>query len=521
MSNSDEPRLTEFRFNALTDAWLPLIQESGATLWASPVEVLCEEKDGADLDYPRDDFRFYARLLLSALVQALFPAKTKGELKQRLNTPMNRTVVEARLRPVLRDFDLFGPKPFLQIAPQRADQAKEGGAAPFVFGEADLYQPRVRVEAISIPVAVVTLFIEHTYAGGAGRGYGAGPAGQPGAMTLVDPGSVRRAAWANTLTLDAVKLKYADDEDRPWSNAKRPARPRASIGLLGGLFFQPRAVWLIPAGEGRCSFTGQTSTLVRISPLLPKSELTKKPSKGEDVWQHPCAPLAVNSQGIGAIRLNAERPAWTGLAQLLDPLSKSKTRSKHPLEGPAPVLIQWKTLGFRGKRPRLLVLDFERDKANVKRRFFEAFPLTDDLLRKPDAVDRLRMLVSDAQEVEHALMRALVHAHDSRRLGGLALADARTSFWTASERPFLAWLAAVVAIDDGNGNWELANNKQGQMLNALRTTALSIFDAHAALSEFDPRKQERIARARRRLRRALWSSRTESVANSGHLEVTA
>ena len=67
-------------FNALTDAWLPLLQGDGTTLWASPVEVLSGEKDGVDLDYPRDDFRVYARLLLSALVQALLPAKTKEEL---------------------------------------------------------------------------------------------------------------------------------------------------------------------------------------------------------------------------------------------------------------------------------------------------------------------------------------------------------------------------------------------------------------------------------------------------------
>ena len=516
-----EPRATELRFNALTDAWLPLIQESGATLWASPVEVLCGEKDGVDLDYPRDDFRVYARLLLSTLVQALFPAKTKSELKQRLETPMDRAHMEVRIRPVLADFDLFGPTPFLQTTRTEAERAKKGGAAPFVFGEEDLYQPRVRVDAVSIPVALLTLFIEQTYAGGAGRGYGAGPGGQPGAFTLVDPGTVRRGAWANTLVLDTVKLKYAADGERPWSNAKRAARPRASIGIVGGLFFQPRSIWLIPAGKGRCSFTGQDATLVRLSTFQPKSKLTKKPTKGEDTWQHPCAPLAVNSQGIGAIRLNAERPAWTGLAQLLDPRSKSKARSKHPLEGPAPVLTQWKTLGYKTTRARLLVLDFDRDKASVKQRFFEAFPLTIDLLQNPDAVDRLRLLVSDAQRTESALVKALTRAHGRSKLGGLALADARSSFWAASERPFLTWLAATVALDEGNDEWERVNREQGEMLKALRGTALSIFDAHAALSEFDPRKQELVAKARRWLHRALWPRTTESVANREAIEVNA
>src|SRR5687767_11530543 len=102
------------QFNALTHAWLPLLQENGSTVWASPVEVLCGETDGIDLDYPRDDFRVYARLLLSALVQALLPAKNKEELKARLATSLDRREVEAKIAPFLSDFDLFGPTPFLQ-----------------------------------------------------------------------------------------------------------------------------------------------------------------------------------------------------------------------------------------------------------------------------------------------------------------------------------------------------------------------------------------------------------------------
>jgi CRISPR type I-E-associated protein CasA/Cse1 len=492
------------RFNALTDAWLPLLDEHGTTTWASPVEVLCGERDGVDLDYPRDDFRVYARLLLSALVQALFPAKNKAELKQRLDAPLARPDVEVRIKPVLGEFDLFGPTPFLQVTPPEKPLKEEGGAARFAFVKEDLFQPRVRVEAVSVPIALVAMFAEQTYAGGAGRGYGAGPGGQPGVFTLIDPGSVRRAAWANTLATEMVERRYTADEAHAWSNAKRPARPRASFGIVGGLFFQPRSIWLIPAGEGTCSFTGVSSNLVRLSPLLPKSELAKKSAKGDDVWPHPCAPLAVNSQGIGPIRLNAERPMWTGLAHVLRPLSKDKKKD-HRLEGPAFVLTQWKDLATRTKSPDLIVLDFDRDKANVKRRFFESFPLTRDLLEKKEVVEQLGGLVDDAQGVERALHHALASAHDSLKRGGLALADARTSFWSESEAPFRAWLGAVVEADDGSdAGEEKVSRAQRDMREVLRKRALAIFDEHAALSEFDPRKQERIAKARRRLRSELW-----------------
>lgn len=506
------------RFNALTDPWLPLLRADGTTEWASAVEVLCGEKDGVDLDYPRDDFRIYARLLLSALVQALFPAKTKSELSRRLDEPLRRKDVEARIAPVLGEFDLFGPTPFLQVTPPAKPPDK--GAAPFVFPGEDLQRSIVTIDAISLPIALVMLFVEQTYAGGAGRGYGAGPAGQPGALTIIDAGLVRSAAWANTLALDAVERLYAKERERPWSNEARPATRRAAIGLVAGLFFQPRSIWLVPAGEGECSFTGRRGALVRRSPYLPKSALTKKPSGGEDLWQHPCAPLAVNSQGIGAIRLGADRPAWTGLAQLLRPLSKAKVKKEHPREGPAPVLQQWKSLSARTRSPRLLVLDFDRDKANVKRRFFEAFPLTEHLVGNAEVMARLRALVDDAQDVRYALVKALTAAHDARKHGGLALADAESAFWRASEPSFLEWLAVVARIEAwGEESDALVDAARARMASALRRTAASLFDAHVEVSEFDPRKQKQVAGARRSLFKALFR-RVDAPKPAASAEVT-
>lgn len=497
---NDVPQTTP-SFNALTDAWLPLLDSTGATTMASVVEVLCGEKDGIDLDYPRDDFRIYARLLLSALVQALFPARTKQELEDRLDNPLPRAEVERRILPVLDDFNLFGTTPFLQIPPLPSLPKK--GAAPFVFGRADLYQPATVIESVSLPIALVTLFTEHAYAGGAGRGYGAGPGGQPGAFTLIDPGTVRLAAWANTLTAERAAGAYAAEGNTPWSNAPNTKGvPRASLGLVGGLFFQPRGMWLIPEGTGKCAVTGVVAPLVRLSPLTPKSTLMKKPSKGEDLWQHPCAPMAVNSQGIGPVRLNVRRPAWAGLAQLLSPIAGSKTRAEHPLQGPAPVLQQWKTLVGRPKRPRLLVLDFDRDKANVKRQFFEAFPITTDLVGSAEALERIRLLVTEAEKIERDLMRQLVRAHDDRKQGGLALADARAEYWSTSEAPFFRWLD-VVTSPGADDAWGIAQGAQDDMLDSLQRAAIAIFDRHVEISEFDPRKLERIAMARRTLRRAL------------------
>jgi len=511
---------SDLQFNALTDAWLPLIQDDGSTTWASPVEVLCGEKDGRDLDYPRDDFRVYARLLLSALVQALFPAKDKRELKLRLEIPLTRTDVDARTSSVLRDFDLFGKEPFLQIVPPN-NPPENKGATPFVFGPADLYPPAVRVDAISLPIALVALFAEQAYAGQGGRGHIVGLCDQPGAFTMIDAGSVRGTAWANTLTGDRVEGKYAPDGERSWSNARRAARPRASIGLVEGLFFQPRGIWLIPAGLGTCSFSGRFGTLVRLSRFFPKSDLTEKPTKGEDVWIHPCAPMVMKWKGIAAVRLNTRRPAWTGLAQLLAPLSTRKVTIAHQLEGPAPVLGQWKDLNIRHRTLRLIVLDFERNKANVKRRFFEAFPLSTGLVDNGEHLALVRALTAETEEIAYALTKALTRAHDDRKLGGLALADAQSSFWTTSEAPFLDWLAEVVNADgETDAEWAQLQQSRTLVLNSLRRTAISLFNAHAALSEFDPRKQERVAKARRSLLKALWQKPAPVAAATQPIEVT-
>lgn len=503
----------ELRFNALTDPWLPLTQPDGSVRWASFVSLLAGEVDGVDLDYPRDDFRVYARLLLSALVQALFPAKDKAELEKRLTTPLPRDEVERRIAPVLGDFDLFGPTPFLQIL--RPASPPDKGAAPFVFPTEDLFVSLTPPDAVSLPIACVTIFVEQTYAGGAGRGYGAGPAGQPGAFTLIDPGTVRQAAWANTLTVDRLERQYAKEDTKPWSNAKRAASPRAAIGLVTGLFFQPRSIWLEPAGLGRCSVTGAEGPVVRRSPYLPKSELTKKPNGKEDLWQHPCAPLAVNSAGIGAIRLNAERPAWTGLAQLLSPISRGARPRSHPNEGPAPVLQQWLTLTGRTKRPKLIVLDFDRDKANVRRRFFESIPLSDALLKNKEVLEQLRALIRSAEDVQRALVGALKSAHDSQKRGGLAMVDAVSAYWTATEPPFLDWLVLVSGADEWSDEADAhAQAARAQAHRAFCRSAIEVFNAHVEMSEFDLRKQTLVAKARKRLLRELFPRPTSTTQTS-------
>ncbi len=215
--------------------------------------------------------------------------------------------------------------------------------------------------------------------------------------------------------------------------------------------------------------------------------------------------MAVNTQRIAPVGLNAKQPAWTGLAQLLAPISKDSRRT-HLRAGTAPVLAQWRTLGRVSKRFRLLVLYFERNKANIRRRFFEAYSMLDDFVGNSEIIERLRALSDDAQTVQRELSRALTSAHDHRKAGGFAAADATATFWSETEQFFRVWLDAVVAVDsESDEGWERSHAIQRDMEQTLRKAAVAIFDAHIALSEFDPRKQKRIAEARQKLLAALWS----------------
>jgi hypothetical protein len=116
------------------------------------------------------------------------------------------------------------------------------------------------------------------------------------------------------------------------------------------------------------------------------------------------------------------------------------------------------------------------------------------------------MVLKDAQDVQRSLERALVRAHDDRKQGGLALADAQATFWALSESPFLQWLSVST-----RGNVEEESDEQKiqqahlEMFSQIRSTAMNLFDSHISISEFDPRKQKRIAEARSQLLGALFT----------------
>lgn len=292
------------QFNVLRDPWVPLDRD-GAVEHASVAEILCGEKDAPDLIHPRDDVRFFSRMLLSALAQALFTPENRRGLLNRLDQPMSRKEFEERVAPVEQDFELVG-------TPERAGFMQEpSGAAELVGADPDslaandtisvlidaprgtkhvLFQkPHGSTMALCARCIGPVLFGLHTWAPSDGKssfglsGKNVGLVGANATMSMVMLGSVRRTIWANVLhreTIEGGGHGYARDPKRAWRQLRQVGRKDA-LGLVEGLFWQPRALHLVPAAQGPCSACAE------LGPLLEARAFRSKSGIKETSFWHP------------------------------------------------------------------------------------------------------------------------------------------------------------------------------------------------------------------------------------------
>ncbi len=487
-------------FNVLTDPWIPLADDGGL---ASYVEVMTGARDAADLDHPRDDCRFFTRMLLSALTQALFPATNVSELRQLIAAPLAAPSVNARIGEVQSDFDLLSTSaPWMQAAAATGTE-NETSKILLEVAKHRLFRPAIASDALCAPCAVPMLYGLQAFVPKGGQGYSPNVRGAPPTTTLVLlPESVRQTAWANTLHPErAQSIVYGPEPERPWLFHSQ-ARDGTAIGLVEGLFWKPRSLRLIEAASDRCVACGQTGR-----PVYSAVGYAKRQQRTGDLYRHPMTPCRIRrtktTSALRFTKLSGDRPTWTNLADLVSPIQGDTEGSL-----PAPVVAQWtEELAEPGDRTSLLVLDFGTQDASITHRFVENFPLSLRLTDR-DVIEGVRARIAEAEEALGELQTACVRLHmksrPSKRLGKAQSTRARkekelvhdvtAAFWQRTEAPFWRSYEATLGPEE-----QKMIDAEDDFRSALRKTALHLFDEHASASISDPSRVAVLAEVRAKL----------------------
>ncbi len=489
-------------FNVLTDPWIPLADAQGRTTFASYRDVMTGTKDAPDLVHARDDVRFFSRMLLSALTQALFGdlALDGKTLLERVREPLPADVVDPRIADVKDDFDLFGDSGFLQGDPRseakkgnKASKGDDGESVNSLLYDAAkhrLYRRSVGVETVGKEEAVPLLYAAQAFCRKGGRGYFLGVRGTPPLTTLVRLSTVRQSIWANVLH-GQRRTAYPPEKPRPWRQGHENAD--GPIGLVEGLFWQPLAARLRQANASeRCAASGRH---LRAEDGVRVQRLGGRMSAGGTFYPHPYSPALGEGGKVSFVHLQSGRPAWTGLANALPGVREEDRRQ---LARPAPVVEQWAELA-PDEDAKLLLIDHVTKDANVRARFVETYSLRESI-RDDKLADFTASRIEEADKALKALRERLYPAkkkRDSafrgRAQGRKNASDVTAMFWQRTEPAFWAWFDARVRGED----------RRDEFRETVRKTTLRIYDEVTDVLTHDPAALARVVANKNSLCRDL------------------
>jgi len=460
--------------NLISDPWIPVRRRDGRSDVIRPDQIA--DPEIAALDWPRPDLVLACYELLIGLAYLACPPADEDDW---LDGPPSAERLRDGLAPLASAFELLGDGPrFLQDL-----EAFTGARNPpdMLFidsaGEstarknADLMVRRDRYAGLPLPLAAMALFTLQAFAPSGGAGNRTSMRGGGPMVTLVVPPEqgLWPMLWANVPF--GVPLG-SDGLDRlPWM---RPTE----ISDNGQI--------TVPAGDGTGpvapeAFFGMPRRLRLFDDGVLVTGVVQKPwGTNYEGWIHPLSPY-YDHQGEKLPVHPKPGPFsyrnWRGIILSAD-------------TGSRPAMLDRFERLRRGEACRLLVsgwamsnmspLDFLWSEQPV-------FPLD------PEAEHMASDMVAAAEHAGYVLASCTSQGAGEAEIGTGAGARARLAFFSSTQAPFEARLAAM----SGGDTEGIATG----WLEDMRRAALPLFDAEvlAGLADLPPQRQHKAAAARDRL----------------------
>ncbi|MFI7081271.1 type I-E CRISPR-associated protein Cse1/CasA [Micromonospora sp. NPDC049903] len=346
-------------FNLTDDAWIPVVAQRDGPPTGQPdhgsfppapqvwslADVLtrAHEIDALGLANPLEVAAVLRQVLVPAYIDACGVPRSEEEWRQRW---MEGALPSAQIKGYLTSrrslFDLFGPRPFGQVAGLRTrkDETKPvsllvaaiatGNNVPMFTSRTEANPPPLSpAEAVRAMLAaqcwdtaaIKSGAADDPQAGAAGKTTG-NPTGPCGALGIVVP---LGRNLAETILLNTPIVRHPPTDDVPqWRREPRPTgvwETRGARGLLDLLTWQSRRVRLIPER------TAGGDVVVRRAVLTAGDRLLRVPQDVEPhtAWRQVDKPKA-NQPSVMPVRHVLGREAWRGLESLLATIPSSGTK---------------------------------------------------------------------------------------------------------------------------------------------------------------------------------------------------
>ncbi|MHB0999620.1 MAG: type I-E CRISPR-associated protein Cse1/CasA [Armatimonadota bacterium] len=474
----------QYSFNLIEEPWITVTDSSGSTDVSGLRELLhrAHTLDGIIDPIPTVEFGLYR--FLTALVMDIYDLKSSQDLKVLLRKgQFDKSTADKYFSQWADRFDLFHPVyPFLQTSGMDAESSKPiaaimtsipSGTAAVHFHHHSENEFGVSPSAAARMLVNIAPFMT---AGGAGLSPSIN--GAPPWYLLVNGDSLFETICLNCCVIPLSK-ELSGNAPPAWRNPSPIQCDRyTEVSLLEALTWRPRKVQLIPEGSGRCSVTGQDSSV-----LVRKMKFSAGASC-DFSWFDPSVPYKITDKGPLVMRPDEGKDIWrdTGPFTLLH--EGDYVSEKGNLRFSRPRVVDQYSMLFRdsdnsvsftiyGMRTdmKMKVFEWRRERLTLPA------PLIWNTAFHTDAQNEM----DRAGKVEYAIKKALKRVYPRDGAGNKKAFDtlynnAQREFWSTLQSSYDSFLKDLADIPTREGNDDNVALCRERWHSALRSTAKAVFD---------------------------------------------